>query len=92
MAVCYWYVRHNRKKLKCPSLEVPLLHMPLQDLISDLKSELSGHLEEVVLGLMMTPQEYDAAAVYNAIKVSLSSCMNAKSAQLRSLLCEDRER
>jgi hypothetical protein len=39
-----------------------------RDLISDLKSELSGHLEEVVLGLMMTPQEYDAAAVYNAIK------------------------
>ncbi|CAI8005920.1 Annexin A6, partial [Geodia barretti] len=39
-----------------------------RDLISDVKSELSGHLEEVVLGLMMTPQEYDAAAVYNAIK------------------------
>jgi hypothetical protein len=39
-----------------------------RDLISDLKSELSGHFEEVVLGLMMTPPEYDAAAVYNAIK------------------------
>ena len=25
---------------------------------------------------MMTPQEYDAAAVYNAIKVSLSYCVN----------------
>ena len=41
----------------------------MQDLISDLKSELSGNFEELVLGLMMTPSEYDADAVYNAIKV-----------------------
>ena len=63
--------------LRCPSFrDFTVLHMPLQDLISDLKSELSGHFEEVVLGLMMTPPEYDAAAVYNAIKVSLSSPAN----------------
>ena len=50
-------------------VHVPMCVTP-QDLIADLCSELSGHLEEVVLGLMMTPPEYDASAVYNAIKVS----------------------
>ena len=50
-------------------MHVPVCVTP-QDLIADLCSELSGHLEEVVLGLMMTPPEYDASAVYNAIKVS----------------------
>lgn len=44
----------------------------VQDLIADLKSELSGHFEDVVLGLMMTPAEYDASEVYKAIKVLLN--------------------
>ena len=42
---------------------------PLQDLIADLNSELSGNFRDVVLGLMMTPAEYDASEVYKAIKV-----------------------
>ncbi|XP_072122930.1 annexin A4-like [Mobula birostris] len=39
-----------------------------RDLISDLKSELSGNFEMVVLGLMMTPDVYDAHELKNAIK------------------------
>ena len=43
-----------------------------QDLIKELKSELSGNFEDVVLALMMTPQEYDASEVYNSIQVHAS--------------------
>lgn len=46
-----------------------LVFFPLQDLIADLKSELSGNFRDVVLGLMMTPAEYDASEVYKAIQV-----------------------
>ena len=40
-----------------------------QDLIKELKGELSGHFEEVVLALMMTPREYDAFVIRKAIEV-----------------------
>lgn len=39
-----------------------------KDLISELKSELSGHFEQAVLGLMMTPAEYDADQLRAAMK------------------------
>ena len=42
----------------------------MQDLVGDLKSELSGDFEKVMLGLMMTPVEYDAHELKSAIKVS----------------------
>ncbi|XP_048474709.1 annexin A4 isoform X1 [Rhincodon typus] len=39
-----------------------------RDLISDLKSEISGNFEQVVLGLMMTPVMYDVHELKKAIK------------------------
>ncbi|XP_072409993.1 annexin A4-like isoform X1 [Chiloscyllium punctatum] len=39
-----------------------------RDLISDLKSEISGNFEQVVLGLMMTPVLYDVHELKKAIK------------------------
>ena len=41
----------------------------LQDLIRELKGELSGHFEDVVLALLMTPKEYDAFVLREAMKV-----------------------
>ena len=40
----------------------------MQDLVDDLKSELSGDFEKTVLALMMTPGEYLASEVKRAIK------------------------
>lgn len=41
----------------------------LQDLVKELKSEVSGHFEDVILALMMTPEEYDAHELRSAMKV-----------------------
>ena len=41
----------------------------MQDLIDDLKSELSGDFENVMVGLMKTPADYDASELKSAIKV-----------------------
>lgn len=57
-----------RSNAQRQEIKVKFKSMFGRDLISDLKSELSGHLEEVVLSLMMTPTEYDATAVHNAIQ------------------------
>jgi len=45
-------------------------YIGVQDLISELKSELSGHFEQVILALLMTPSEYDAYELRSAMKVS----------------------
>ena len=42
-----------------------------QDLIKDLKSELGGKFEDVVLGLMMSESEYVAYELTRAMKVIL---------------------
>ncbi|XP_012938085.1 titin homolog [Aplysia californica] len=39
-----------------------------KDLTSELKSELSGDLEETILGLMMKPVEYDAHCLHESVK------------------------
>ena len=44
--------------------------LSMQDLVADLKSELSGDFEKVMVGLMMTTVEYDAHELKSAIKVS----------------------
>lgn len=40
-----------------------------QDLMADLKSELGGALAKVILGLMMTPAQYDAKQLKKAMEV-----------------------
>ncbi|XP_072112200.1 annexin A5b [Mobula birostris] len=39
-----------------------------RDLIADLKSELGGKFEKVIVGLMKTPLQYDISELHNAIK------------------------
>ncbi|XP_064599670.1 annexin A6-like isoform X2 [Liolophura sinensis] len=39
-----------------------------RDLVEDLKSELSGDFEELILALMMTPQEYEAYCLNDAVR------------------------
>lgn len=46
--------------------------MPLQDLIEELKSELSGHYLDACKGLLMAPAEFDAYQLRKAIKVKIS--------------------
>jgi hypothetical protein len=40
----------------------------LQELADDLKSELSGDFEEVMVGLLMSPVDYDAHCLHSAVK------------------------
>ncbi|XP_072898963.1 annexin A5b isoform X1 [Hemitrygon akajei] len=39
-----------------------------RDLIADLKSELGGKFEKIIVGLMKTPLQYDVSQLHNAIK------------------------
>lgn len=53
------------------------LYFSFQDLIRDLKSELTGNFEHLVLAMMMSPSHFDASELREAIKVrSLSYCLN----------------
>lgn len=40
-----------------------------KELIDELKKELSGDLEDVIIGLMETPTKYDAMQLQKAMKV-----------------------
>lgn len=46
-----------------------LLCFILKDLIHDLKSELTGNFEKLVLAMMMTPAHFAASELREAIKV-----------------------
>ena len=45
----------------------PTIHTP-QDLVDDIKSEISGDFEKTVLALMMLPAEFQATEVKRAIR------------------------
>lgn len=57
--------RSNEQRLK---IKLMFKTMYGKDLISELKSELSGHFEQAILGLMMSPAEYDADQLRRAMK------------------------
>lgn len=43
----------------------------LQDLLKDLKYELGGHFEDIVIALMMPAADFDATSLRKAIKVGV---------------------
>ncbi|VDK19676.1 unnamed protein product [Anisakis simplex] len=47
-----------------------------KELIPELKKELSGDFEDVIIGLMATPTLYDAIQMMDAMKVLLSGPIN----------------
>lgn len=46
--------------------------------MDELKKELSGDLENVVVGLMETPTKFDVLQLYNAMKVCLPTICSEK--------------
>lgn len=50
-------------------LQNPFVFVTEQDLIKDLKSELSGNVEELILALFMPSTYYDAWSLRHAMKV-----------------------
>ena len=52
----------------CCQLEYKILFLHFQDLISELKSELSGGLKKLCVGLCMSPADFDAMNLNKAIK------------------------
>ena len=42
----------------------------LQDLVSDLKSEIAGNFEDLAVALLVPADEYDARCLHSAVAVS----------------------
>ena len=64
-------------------LDLLCLFCPVQDLIKELKSELSGHFEAAVLALLMTATEFDA----HLLKKSIQVCATASVLILLEATC-----
>ncbi|VDD90746.1 unnamed protein product [Enterobius vermicularis] len=59
--------------LSCSNAQRQMIRTPFKtkygkDLVDELKKELSGDLENVVVGLMETPTKFDVLQLYNAMK------------------------
>ena len=59
----------NRSNDQRQKIKAAFKTMYGKDLIKDLKSELSGNMEELILALFMPPTYYDAWSLRNAMKV-----------------------
>ena len=68
---------HGKPTLSCPCLAklVSSTSAPLQDLSLALKKALSGGLEDLMLGLMMTPAQFDAHRLRQTMEVRGMSCV-----------------
>ncbi len=51
-----------------PFVYLSIKHTHTQDLVDDIKSELSGHFEDVMLGIMMPIPDFAAYSVKKAVK------------------------
>ncbi|KXJ26438.1 annexin A5 [Exaiptasia diaphana] len=65
-AIMYLLCTRTNSQRQRIALEYKTMHG--RDLIKDLKSELGGHFEDVVIALMTPPEEYDAGLLRKAIK------------------------
>lgn len=57
-------------KMSYANFSLVLICFILKDLIHDLKSELTGNFENLVLAMMMSPAHFAASELREAIKVS----------------------
>ena len=64
------------------SVSVFCLYLSLQDLIVALKDELTGDFEELVVGLLNTPLEYDVYCLHDAM-----DGLGTREAALIGILC-----
>lgn len=51
--------------------EMQMFTFPPQDLMWDLKEQLSSHFKDVMVGLMYPPPAYDAHELWHAMKVEI---------------------
>lgn len=70
--MAWWGHRQRQWQFLCGSETGVTLALSLQDLMADLKSEISGDLARLILGLMMPPAHYDAKQLKKAMEVECS--------------------
>ena len=56
--------------------QISLFYFNLQDLIEDIKSELSGDYKDAILACFVSPAYYDARSIKKAIYVSNDFCFS----------------
>ena len=68
--------RSNEQRVKIARVFKVLFN---KDLTKELKGDLSGNFEDVIVGLMTPKEEYDATIIHNAVKVGdISSALGSQ--------------